>query len=205
MNMDSSSSTSDRRAYVRKSCLIPVDFLVGGRMHRDFVRDVSVGGLLIETGGKFVVGQEVSLTFMEPSSGKQKKAMAQIAWIGPHRIGLKFNTMDKEGEKVGKVKKKRPSWDRSLSDKVTRYRVYWSKEGGIDYGSHHVEVGNVAQITLPDDIPSFPLVAGEIELGISAISEAGNESEITKISVSIDFTVPESPKNLRLEDFQDDP
>ena len=174
-------------------------------MHRDFVRDVSAGGLLIETGGKFDVGQEVSLTFMEPSSERQKKAMAQVAWIGPHRIGLKFNTKDKEGKKVGKVKKKRLSWDRSLSDNVTRYRVYWSKDGGIDYGAHHVEVGKVAQITLPDDIPSFPLVAGEIELGISAISEAGNESEITKISVSIDFAVPESPRNLRLEDLQDDP
>jgi hypothetical protein len=45
-------------------------------------------------------------------------------------------------------------------------------------------------VTLPDDIPYFPLVAGEIELGVSGISKAGNESEITKISVSIDFIVP---------------
>ena len=174
-------------------------------MHRDFVRDISAGGLLIETGGKFVVGQEVSLTFMEPSSGKQTKVMARIAWIGPLRIGLRFNTNDKEVTRVGKVKSKRLAWDRSLSDKVTRYRVYWSKDGGIDYGSQHVEVGNVAQVTLPDDIPSFPLVAGEIELGVSAISEAGNESEITKISISIDFIVPEPPKNLKLDDFQDNP
>jgi hypothetical protein len=106
---------------------------------------------------------------------------------------------------VGKVKRKRLAWDRSLSDKVTRYRVYWSKDGGIDYGSQHVEVGNVAQVTLPDDIPSFPLVAGEIELGVSAISEAGNESEITKFRVFIDFIVPEPPKNLKLEDLQDKP
>jgi Tfp pilus assembly protein PilZ len=172
-------------------------------MHRDFVRDISAGGVLIETGGKFVAGQEVSLTFMEPSSGKQTKVMAQIAWIGPQRIGLRFNTNDKEVTRVGKVKSKRLAWDRSLSDKVTRYRVYWSKDGGIDYGSHYVELGNVAQVTLPDDIPSFPLASGEIELGVSAISEAGNESEITKIKVSIDFIVPEPPKNLRLEDLQD--
>ena len=174
-------------------------------MHRDFVRDISAGGLLIETGGKFIVGQEVSLTFMEPSFGKQTKVMAQIVWIGPHRIGLRFNADGTEVTRVGKVKRKRLIWDRSLGDKITKYRVYWSKDGGIDYGSHYVEVGNVAQVTLPDDIPSFPLVAGEIEVGVSAISEAGNESEITKISVSIDFIVPEPPKNLRLEDFQDNP
>jgi hypothetical protein len=59
--------------------------------------------------------------------------------------------------------------------------------------------------TLPDDIPSFPLVAGEIELGVSAISEAGNESEITKFRVFIDLIVPEPPTNLRLEDLQDKP
>ena len=59
--------------------------------------------------------------------------------------------------------------------------------------------------TLPDDIPSFPLLAGEIELGVSAISEAGNESEITKFRVFIDLIVPEPPTNLRLEDLQDKP
>jgi Tfp pilus assembly protein PilZ len=64
-------------------------------MHRDFVRDISAGGLLIETGGKFVIGQEVSLAFMEPSSRKQAKVMSQISWIGPQRIGLRFNTNDK--------------------------------------------------------------------------------------------------------------
>jgi hypothetical protein len=68
-----------------------------------------------------------------------------------------------------------------------------------------VELGNVAQVTLPDDIPSFPLVAGEIELGVSAISEAGNESEIAKVKVLVDFIVPEAPSNIRLEDLQDNP
>ena len=174
-------------------------------MHRDFVRDISAGGLLVETGGRFAIGQEVSLTFMEPSFGKQTKVMAQIAWIGPHRIGLRFNDNDKEVRTVGKVKRKRLIWDRSSNEKVNRYRVYWSKYRALDYGSQYVELGNVAQVTLPDDIPSFPLVAGEIELGVSAISEAGNESEIAKVKVLVDFLVPEAPSNLRLEDFQETP
>jgi hypothetical protein len=174
-------------------------------MHRDFVRDISAGGLLIETGGRFAIGQEVSLTFMEPSFRKQTKVMAQIAWIGSRRIGLRFNVSDKEVKRVGKIKRKRLIWDRSMSDKVSRYRVYWSKDGAIDYGSQYVELGNVAEVTLPDDIPSFPLAAGEIELGVSAVSEVGNESEITKVKVFVDFVVPEAPKNIRLEDFQDNP
>jgi hypothetical protein len=205
MNMDPSSSTPDKRAHVRKSCLIPVDYSIGGRMHRDFVRDISAGGLLVETGGRFAIGQEVSLTFMEPSFGKQTKVMAQIAWIGPHRIGLRFSVNDKEVRPVGKVKRKRLIWDRSSNDKVNGYRVYWSKDRALDYGSQYVELGNVAQVTLPDDIPSFPLVAGEIELGVSAITDVGNESEIVKVKVLVDFIVPEPPSNLRLEDLQDNP
>jgi Tfp pilus assembly protein PilZ len=181
--------------------MISVDYQIGGRIYRDFVRNVSDGGLLIETGGKFVAGQEVSLTFMEPSLGKQTKATAHIVWIGSRQIGLRLEADSKEVTRVGKVKKKRLIWDRSLSEKVTKYRVYWSKDGGIGYDSDYAEVGDVSQVILPDDIPSFPLVANEMELGVSAITEAGNESEIAKIIVPVDFTVPEQPRNLKLEDF----
>jgi len=40
----------------------------------------------------------------------------------------------------------------------------------------------VKEVTLPDDIPSFPLVAGKIVLGVSAVNQSGNESEITTIT-----------------------
>jgi hypothetical protein len=64
-----------------------------------------------------------------------------------------------------------------------------------------VEVGNVTQVILPDDVPSFPLMVGQFELGISAISEAGNESDLVKTSVFLDFSIPEAPKNLKIEDL----
>ena len=194
-------SSSDRRVHERKSCMIAIDYQIGGRIYRDFARNIGTGGLLIETGGKFSIGQDVSLTFIEPSFQKQTKALAQIVWIAPDRMGLRFKANDREVRKVGKVKRKRLIWEASLSETVTKYRVYWSKDGATDYDSDYAEVGDVAQIVLPDDIPSFPLVADEMEVGVSAISEAGNESEIARITVSFDFTVPEPPRNLKLEDF----
>ena len=81
-----------------------------------------------------------------------------------------------------------------------KYRLYWSIDGGVDYHSDHVDVGNVTEVNFPNDIPSFPLTSGKVELGISAISEAGNESELTKTTIQMDFTVPGAPKNLRVED-----
>jgi len=43
-------------------------------------------------------------------------------------------------------------------------------------------------------------MAGEIELGITAVNAAGNESDITKARVYVDLTVPEAPKVLTVED-----
>ena len=81
------------------------------------------------------------------------------------------------------------------------YRLYWSIGKGVDYSSSHADVGNGTQVMVPKDIPSFPLISGEFELGISAINEAGNESELTKTTVRFDFKVPEPPKGLMVEDI----
>jgi hypothetical protein len=37
-------------------------------------------------------------------------------------------------------------------------------------------------------------------MGITALSQAGNESDMTKISASLDFTVPEAPHQIWVED-----
>jgi hypothetical protein len=63
-----------------------------------------------------------------------------------------------------------------------------------------VDLGTVTEATLPDDIPPFPLVAGKVVLGVSAVGPSGNESEITTITADIDFTIPGAPRNLRVED-----
>ena len=44
-------------------------------------------------------------------------------------------------------------------------------------------------------------IAGNLELGIAAVNQAGNESDITTISAYFDFTVPEAPKSLVVEDL----
>ena len=73
--------------------------------------------------------------------------------------------------------------------------------GGVDYRSDHADVGNVTEINLPSDVPLFPLTSGRFELGISAINRAGNESELTKTRIQVDFTVPEAPRRLVVEDL----
>ena len=141
-----------------------------------------------------------------------------MVWVRPHGIGVQFQspehhyreleTVEKdtygsvpaeESEIMGKVKNKKVRWEPSTSQDV-KYRLYWSIGGGVDYHSDHVDLGNVTEVTLPGDITAFPLTSGRFELGISAINQAGNESELTKATVQVDFTVPEPSKKLIVED-----
>jgi hypothetical protein len=100
---------------------------------------------------------------------------------------------------MGKIRGRKVRWEPSTSSDVIRYRLYWSAGRPVGYDSDYADVGNVTQINLPNDIPSFPLIAGEIELGMSAVNQAGNESDLTKATVHFDFTVPKAPKNLIVE------
>ena len=99
---------------------------------------------------------------------------------------------------MGKVRKRTLRWEPSAD--AAKYRVYWSTQGPVGYESDFVEVENKTMAILPDEVPTFPKIAGNIELGITAVNEVGNESDITIARVFVDFTVPEAPKVLTVED-----
>lgn len=103
---------------------------------------------------------------------------------------------------VGRVSKKKLSWKASPSPGVKGYRVYWEVGQRVDYDSTFADVGDVTALVLPDDIPSFPLVAGPMEIGITSVSENGNESDMRVLSVFVDFTRPDVPVNVKLEDME---
>jgi hypothetical protein len=103
-----------------------------------------------------------------------------------------------EVSEMGKIRKRTVRWEPSTNAK--KYRFYWSTQGTLGYDSNFTEIENKTHVILPDEVPSFPKIAGNIELGITALNDAGNESDITIAGVYIDFTVPEAPRNLRVED-----
>lgn len=123
------------------------------------------------------------LDLYEPATNRQKSTQS-----------------DKEVKKVGRVKKKRVLWELSSSPDVRTYIFYWSKDRGVNYDSDHADVGHVAELSLPDDIPLFPLKTGSMELGVSAINHSGNESDIARLTVGFNFDVPDAPQNLKVED-----
>lgn len=195
-----------------------VDYVIEDRVYRDFIRNISDGGAFIDTRGAFFVGQEVSLALPFPVS--LKRITGKVAWVGPQGVGVNFLVIApddtgvrtetdhekvkenrRELRKMGKIRKKKVRWEPSGSDDVANYRLYWSKYGEVTYDSESAEIGIVTEVVLPDDVPTFPLIAGDIHLGISAINEAGNESDMTKLTAYFNFVVPEPPQNLEVEDL----
>jgi hypothetical protein len=178
---------------------------------------------LISNGRPFLVGEEVTMVFRHPISQGNRRITGEIAWASQKGIGVKFKStvswdyeldlyrsktdqeksiqVDKGVIKMGKVKRKKVRWELSSSLDVATYRLYWSKDGGVNYDSDHADFGHVTEIILPDDIPSFPLVTGDMELGVTAINHAGNESDICRLTVDFNFEMPDAPQNLKVEDI----
>jgi len=85
---------------------------------------------------------------------------------------------------------------------VERHRIYWKVGGRVGYDSHFAEVGGLTALVLPDDVPSFPLVTGQMEIGVTAIGCGGNESDMVVLSAFLDFGRPAAPSKVELADWE---
>ena len=101
---------------------------------------------------------------------------------------------------MAKIKRRKVRWSNNYyASDVVGYKLYWASSGSVDYNSDCVEVGNVNEVILPDDITSFPVVSGDIEIGVTAVNQTGNESDMTKLFTNLDFTAPDAPTDLVVE------
>lgn len=206
----------DRRRHTRKRCFIEVSFSVRDYSYKAYMQDISEGGAYLRSNKAKRLSPRENVLLNIPLRILGDQLKGKIAWVEPHGMGVEFQLPEpdqaeskREGDsedlsktawkKTGKIKPRRLHWEPSTSVDVS-YRVYWSKSGTVDYNSDCADVGKVTEVTLPDDIPSFPLLLGEIALGVSAVSQSGNESEIAETNVHFDFTVPGAPGNLRIKD-----
>ena len=83
-----------RRKHPRKSCSIPVDYGVEARAFKDFIKNMSAGGVFIETRTPFSIGQEISMSFSSTKFDELIKIKGRIFWANMVGIGVKFMTED---------------------------------------------------------------------------------------------------------------
>lgn len=96
---------------------------------------------------------------------------------------------------MAKIRKCKLSWEASASDNVIGYKLYWAKGSELDYDAKYLKVGNVTEITLPDDIT---LSGGPVMFGVTAIDRHGNESDMVTIDQPYQLRVPDAPSALSI-------
>jgi Tfp pilus assembly protein PilZ len=80
----------EQRKYPRKPYFREVDYATNSQVFRDFIQNLSAGGMFIETRELFRAGQEITLVFSLPNRGKPVKIKGEIVRCGPHGIGVSF-------------------------------------------------------------------------------------------------------------------
>jgi Tfp pilus assembly protein PilZ len=78
------------RANPRKSCLINASYQVKGNSFRNYILDISIGGVFIETSDRFSVGETITLNFNLPGHSQPFSLAGKIAWSGSQGFGVKF-------------------------------------------------------------------------------------------------------------------
>jgi Tfp pilus assembly protein PilZ len=90
---------SPERAHQRKNCLIAVDYAFNGRACRNFVQDISSGGMFIETRDKFTIGQDMTFAFTF-AAGRPFKCRGEVAWACGDGIGIRFRDIPQLQENI---------------------------------------------------------------------------------------------------------
>jgi uncharacterized protein (TIGR02266 family) len=91
---------AERRKTQRKAFSLSVQYATEHEILTDFPRDISSGGMFIETSASLPVGQTLTLTFTPPKGKKRLKITAEVVWTGPGGVGVRFTETNKELEKM---------------------------------------------------------------------------------------------------------
>lgn len=85
--------TVEKRAYIRKSCSIPVSFATYDRVYTDTIKNISQRGVFIETQHPLFVGEEIMVTFSITGFDKPLKVKGEIVQVNRNGIGIEFKDM----------------------------------------------------------------------------------------------------------------
>jgi Tfp pilus assembly protein PilZ len=86
------------RKHEREPFFMVVDYSTEDRIYKDYIKDISAGGIFIETRMPFSVGQELSLPFPLPNYQKYIKITGELIRITPQGIGVKFKMLNQDQE-----------------------------------------------------------------------------------------------------------
>jgi len=84
----------------RKPFFMNVNYATCERNYNDFIKDISAGGLFIETRRPFSIGQDIVLTFPFPEEQKHVKVSGEIVRTTENGIGVRFKMSELEQQQL---------------------------------------------------------------------------------------------------------
>lgn len=99
-----------------------------------------------------------------------------------------------------KINTKTISWNESESADVVSYKVYYKMDDGQPFGYNDSNIeSQETKVLTPDDFPEGAFSEeGDYLIGVSAVDDAGNESDIMEVSHPFDFVPPEPVTGLNV-------
>ncbi len=83
---------TEMRQQPREPSFIPVECSSSDHVcFTDIIQDISTGGIFIQTGSHFFVGQQIPLTFLLPKTGNDISMGGKVVRVDSQGIGVKFN------------------------------------------------------------------------------------------------------------------
>jgi Tfp pilus assembly protein PilZ len=79
------------RQNARKPCLIKAKYKVQDHDHKNYILDISIGGVFIEADTRFPVGRELFVNFSLPNHPQPISFAGEIVWSTARGFGVKFN------------------------------------------------------------------------------------------------------------------
>ncbi len=81
----------DQRRHPRKPCSVAVDGLAWDSAFKALARNISLGGVFIETPSPFAIDEEIVLIFTLPDREERIKVVGKIVWNVRGGLGVAFD------------------------------------------------------------------------------------------------------------------
>jgi hypothetical protein len=80
----------ERREHPRKPCSMRVTYATQDLLGRETIKDISTGGLCLDTTLPLPVGQPITLMFFPPGKAQEIDIPAEVVWAPGQGLGVRF-------------------------------------------------------------------------------------------------------------------
>jgi hypothetical protein len=83
----------DQRRHPRTPCSIITEYMVAEQVHRDLIKNISLGGAFIESRTDIPLNLVVSQSFFFPNFEIPIRSNSKVVWTAPHGFGVRFEIL----------------------------------------------------------------------------------------------------------------